>query len=532
MADHLLYRHWDAWNDGETAHILKTDLEGALKDLSPGPYESPVFSVGGSRGYDLSPDAGTLAFASKRVPHPAESTNSDIFVEPLTENNTDIAEASAKNRTATNEAADTCPRFSPDGRSIAYLTQRVPGYESDLWRLALMDVESGKTRLLTDRSNFDYWVDRFQWSRDGRKLYFTAEVHGETPLYRLRIEDGRIEKLLSHATIDDFDVDPGERFAVYIRRSVGEPWEVYRYDLDGGKSPKRLTAFNQSVLEEVDIRPAERLTVPGAEGKTVEVFLVKPHGFDPGKKYPLILNIHGGPQMEWLDSFRGDWQVYPGAGYIVAFPNPHGSTGYGQDYTDEIAGDYGGEVYEDIMRVADYLETLPFVDKNRMGAMGWSWGGYEMNWLLGHTNRFRCLASMMGVYDLRSMFGGTEELWFPEWDLKGTPWTSPLYEKWSPSEFVKNFKTPTLIITGEKDFRIPYTESLRLFTALQKMRVPSRLVVLSQSGHWPSWYEMAFYYLVHLDWFHQYLGGDPSPWPVEDFLRNRVFKESPKKGSS
>jgi len=225
----------------------------------------------------------------------------------------------------------------------------------------------------------------------------------------------------------------------------------------------------------------------------------------------------------WADAFRGDWQVYPGAGYVVAFPNPHGSTGYGQDFTAQISGNWGGRVFEDVMKVTDYLEKLPYIDRNRMGAMGWSYGGYMMMWIEGHTDRFKAIASMMGIYDLRSFYGATEELWFPEWDLKGQPWNSELYEKWSPSNYVKNFKTPTLVITGERDYRVPYTQSLQFYTALQKMGVPSRLIVYSNAGHWPNWYEMAFYYTAHLEWFQKYLGVEGPPWTTEQFLRNSVF---------
>ncbi len=523
MADALLYRHWDSWKDGKEDHILAVDMEGKARDLTPGPHESPVFSLGGDRNYDISPDSKWLVFASKRVPDPAESTNADLFLQRLDGN---ITPDSARNLTAANQAWDGAPRFSPDGKKIAYLSQRVPRFESDLFRIAVVDPASGEAKLLTDRNTFDNWANEVRWTADGGAVYFTAQEKGQTPLYKFTPASGRFEKLAAHAALDGFAVDPSGKYALAIRRSVGNPTEVWRYDLAGREAPKRLTFFNKPVEDEVDIRPAERLSVPGAGGKPVEVFLVKPHGFDPAKKYPLILNIHGGPQQQWLDTFRGDWQVYPGAGYIVAFGNPHGSTGYGQDYTDAISGDWGGKVYEDLMKVTDYLARLPFVDKDRMGAMGWSYGGYMINWIEGHENPFKCLASMMGAFNLSSKYGATEELWFPEWDLKGTPWDSEDYKKWDPAGLVKNFKTPMLLISGEKDYRISYTESLQMFTALQKRKVPSRMVIFPKAGHWPSWYEMSFYYLVHLDWFHKYLGGAPAPYDVQDFLRNRVFKEA------
>jgi len=240
---------------------------------------------------------------------------------------------------------------------------------------------------------------------------------------------------------------------------------------------------------------------------------VKPHGFDPTRKYPLILNVHGGPQQQWTDAWRGDWQVYPGAGYVVAFANPRGSTGFGQAFTAAISKDWSGKAMEDIARVTEAVAALPYVDAERLGAMGWSWGGYAMMWLEGHSTRFKALASMMGVYDLRAMYSSTEELWFPEWDLAGPPWQQPdLYRRLSPSESVTSFKTPCLVLSGERDFRVPYTQSLEFFTDLQKMHVPSRLIVYERAGHWPSWHEMALYYAAHLDWFHRWLGGAAAPW--------------------
>jgi dipeptidyl aminopeptidase/acylaminoacyl peptidase len=370
---------------------------------------------------------------------------------------------------------------------------------------------------------FRNWIDDFQWTPDSSAIVFQAQVEGVTPLYRLDVASGAITKVLEHAWIDQFALVNAGREVIFTSRSVARPVEIYRASLGASAPPRPLTTLNDALVAEVDIRPAETLWVPAADGAKIHVFIVKPHGFDPAKRYPLVLNVHGGPQQMWGDAFRGDWQVYPGAGYVVAFPNPRGSTGYGQDFTAQISGDYGGKVFDDLMKVTDALEKLPYVDPERMGAMGWSFGGYMMNWFAGHTTRFKTLASMMGMFDNRSFYGATEELWYPEWDLKGTPWSSPLFEKWSPSNHVTSFKTPMLVITGERDYRVPYTQSLQLFTALQRQGVPSRLIVYANAGHWPSWYEMALYYTAHLEWFQQYLGGGAPPWTTEQFLRNAVF---------
>jgi dipeptidyl aminopeptidase/acylaminoacyl peptidase len=372
--------------------------------------------------------------------------------------------------------------------------------------------------------SFQNWIEDFEWSGDSRAIYFASPLEGQTPISRLEPASGTISQILLDKTIDQFKPAGSDRL-IYIRRSTSEPAEVYLAGLGGVKASNsvRLTGFNDALAGEVDLRPAESMWVEGSGGARIQVFIVKPHGFDPGRKYPLILNVHGGPQMQWSDGFRGDWQVYPGAGYVVAFANPHGSTGYGQDFTAQISGDWGGRVFEDLMKVTDALEKLPYVDREKMGAMGWSYGGYMMNWLEGHTDRFKAIASMMGLFNLKAFYGATEELWFPEWDLKGQPWNSELYEKWSPDNYVKNFKTPCLVISGERDYRVPYTQSLEFFTALQKMNVPSKLIIYSNAGHWPSWYEMALYYTAHLEWFQKYLGGGGPPWSSEDFLRNAVF---------
>jgi dipeptidyl aminopeptidase/acylaminoacyl peptidase len=525
LADALLYRHWTSWRDGRYPHVLLVDADSGkvVKDLTPGKWDSPTFSLGGSRGFDFSPDGKELVYVSNHDPDPASSTNSDLWEVPADPAAT-IDEKTAVNLTAANHGWDGAPLFSPDGHYLAYLSQATPGYESDLFRLALYDVGSKTVRYVTDKSNFDNWIDDFRWLPGPQALLFQGEVEGRTPLFRFVLNGSILTKEVTHSALDGWEPTPDGDSVIFTSRSIGAPTEVYSAALGAqGGAPRQLTSFNADLEKEVDIRPAEEMWVQGDGDYKVQVFLVKPHDFDPSKKYPLILNVHGGPQQQWLDSFRGDWQVYPGKGYVLAFPNPTGSNGFGQDFVDAIGCDWGGRVYRDVMKVADALEQLPYVDKDRMGAMGWSYGGYMMMWLEGHTDRFKAIASMMGVYDPPSMYGGTEELWFPEKDLCGTPWTSEAYRKWAPSASVPNFKTPTLVITGERDYRVPYTQSLQFFTALQKQGVPSRLVVYPKSGHWPSWYEMAFYYDAHLDWFHRWLGGGAAPWDVEKFARNEVF---------
>ncbi len=521
MADRLLYRHWTFWKDGRRTHIMLFDVDSEeMIDLTPGDYDSPSFSLGGATGFAFSPDGKELCYVSNHDANEAETTNKDLWI-------VSTAGGEAKNITDENEAYDGDPLYSPDGRYIAYKMQKIPRYEADRFRLAIYDRKTGEKTVLTE--DFDNWVNDFRWAPDSRSIYFTADVKGHVPLYRVDIKTKRIRLVVDPKTIDYFAVSPNGKWLFYGRRSVAEPREIWRCTASG-KKQQRLTFFNKEIEDSVDIRPAEEMWIPSVTGKKIHTFIVKPHNFDPNKKYPLILNVHGGPQSQWADAFRGDWQVYPGAGYVVAFPNPHGSTGYGQEFTAAISKDWGGKVYQDVMCVADSLANLPYVDENRMGAMGWSYGGYMMMWLEGHTDRFKAIVSMMGVYDLPAMYGATEELWFPEWDLGGTPWTSDLYQKWNPANplYVKNysrFKTPCLVITGERDYRVPYTLSLEFFTALQKFGVPSRLIVYKNDGHWPNYVKsMPFYYNAHLDWFHKYLGGDPAPYDMVKMWRNQAFE--------
>jgi dipeptidyl aminopeptidase/acylaminoacyl peptidase len=514
MADELLYRHWTSWKDGKRTHLIQFNFDSkTYKDLTPGNYDSPAWELGGI-GFTFSNNGDEICFVSNHDRDQAESTNKDLWL--LSINDGDI-----KNMTSDNKSYDGNPVYSPDDKYIAYKYQVIPTYEADRFRIGLYDRKTGAKIALTDQ--FDNWVNNFIWSPDSKYLYFTADVEGHVPIYKIEIKTKNITKVIDLKTIDAFTLSQDGKLIVLTRRSIGEPVEIWSCS-SNGKNIKQLSFLNKEVKDSVDIRPAEEMWIPSSTGKKIHTFIVKPHNFDPAKKYPLILNVHGGPQSQWADAFRGDWQVYPGSGYIVAFPNPHGSTGYGQDFTASISKDWGGKVYEDVMAVADSLEKISWVDPNRMGAMGWSYGGYMMMWLEGHTNRFKAIASMMGVYNLTTMHGATEELWFPQWDLNGAPWESDLYSKWSPNNFVKNFRTPCLVITGERDYRVPYTQSLEFFTGLQKMNVPSRLIVFPNDGHWPSGVKsMPLYYNAHLDWFHKYLGGDPAPYDMTKMIRNQAF---------
>ena len=507
IADSLFIRHWTKYNDGRYIHIFHYNL-GTKKvvDLTPGLYDSPAFSAGGSNHYVYSPDSKHIAFDSTRVKNPEASTNTDVFV--VNSNGENL-----KNITKENLAADFNPVYSPDGKYIAYLTQQIPTYESDRIRLAIYDVQKQVSKIITE--SFDNWVSNFKWAADSKSIYFTGHEKGYMPLFKVNIANNKIEKIISKKVVREFDLSPKENFVVYSTSSVHEPTELEYLNLESGRNI-HLTKFNKALTDSVDFRPAEEAWVKGAEGEMIQVFIVKPHNFDESKKYPLIINVHGGPQYQWMNSFRGDWQVYPGAGYVLAFPNPHGSTGFGQQFTASISDDWDGKVYEDVMKVTDYLSKLSYVDNERMGAMGWSYGGYFMNLLQAKTHRFKCLASMMGIYDLKEFKDETEELWFPNWDLKRKD-----FQKMSPSMYEDNFATPTLIITGEKDYRIPYTQSIRYFTVLQNKGIDSRLIIFKNDGHWPSSLRsMPLYYNAHLEWFHKYLGGDKAPWDSKKMVRN------------
>jgi len=516
VADSLLFRHWTEYRGEKETHLLVYNLAAKkITDIVHSELLSDMYKLGGSVKYNFSPDSKELCYVNNPGEGLAISTNSDLFIVP-SEGGKSI------DITSSNKAWDGSPVYSPDGKYIAFRIQLTPKYESDRYRIALYDRSTKKITNLTEK--FNNTISTADWADDSKTIYFTAAYQGNSPVYKLDTESDSIRQVTGNESVFGFEISPGQKYVYYLASSVGKPAEIYRINIQS-KVYNQLTAINKDLLEKVDFRPSEQMWVEGADGIKIQVFIVKPHNFDPAKKYPLILNVHGGPQGQWMDSFRGDWQVYPGAGYVVAFPNPHGSTGFGAEYTKEISGDWGGKVFEDLMKVADSLETLTYIDTSRVGAMGWSFGGYMMDWFEAQTHRFKCLASMMGIFDLESMWGATEELWFVNWDLKGQPWNSDLYKKYSPSNYVQNFTTPALILTGQKDYRVPYTQSIQFFTTLQTLGIDSRLIIFRNDGHWPDYVKsMPLYYNAHLEWFHKYLGGAPAPYDSHKMVTNTAFE--------
>ena len=499
LLDRLLFRHWDHWREGRYTHLLTTSAAGGpIRDLTPGAFDSPTWSLGGMDGYDISPDGEEVCFTSNRDEMPAASTNNDLYV---------VAVAGVKPRKITDHpGSDASPRYSPNGSWVAYLSQQRAGFESDRQRLMLYERSTRRTREI--QTGMDISLSSFVWSPDSRAIYFTAQERGSLTLYKILLEGGRPAKIVSGGVNGSVRVSPDALTLIFTRQSLNHPVELHRGPADG-KKMRALTDFNRTLLEELEMNPGESFAAASADGAPIHGFLLKPPKFDSRKKYPLLLLIHGGPQGAWTDRFHYRWnaQMFASRGYVVVMPNPRGSTGYGLQFMEAISGDWGGKCYEDLMAVADAVAKLPYVDGDRMGAVGGSFGGYMVNWIAAHTDRFKALVSHAGVYDLRSMYGSTEELWFPEWEFGGVPWEKPdLYEKWSPSNFVQRVRTPLLLIHGEKDYRVPINQVFQFFTALQRRGVPSRLLYYPDEGHWvlkPQ--NSQLWYKTVLDWLDQYL---------------------------
>jgi len=530
--DRLLYRHWNAYKEGKRSHIFVVAAlaqpnipagEGAPfriaapRDLTPGDYDAPVFSLGGQDDYAFSPDGKEICYTSNHDKNEAASTNNDLWIVPVnvgTGASPVQVLAQTKNITAEKPASDSTPLYSPDGRYIAYRAQQRPGYESDRFQLMLYNRKTGEKKDLTEK--LDSWVGTFVWSPDSKRIYFAHQWQDDSPVISFAIDrpfdqtitvDGDAKSNSFNAEVvvrdgynDDLVITPDGKTILFTRMSISFPTGLYQAGSERTVAEQlahpadRLTHLNDAVLSKVSMSPLESFWFAGAHDDKVEGFLVKPPNFDASKKYPVKFLIHGGPQGAWGDDwgFRWNPELFASPtsstpnGYVVIMINFHGSTGYGQKFIDAINGDWGGAPFEDLMKGLDYAEkTYPFIDKNRECALGASYGGYMANWILGHTDRFKCLVSHDGMFNAESAWGTTEELWFNDWEFKGTPYDNrAMYEKWSPHQYAKNFKTPTLVIHGQRDYRLDVSEGFQLFTTLQMEGVPSKMLYFPDEGHW------------------------------------------------
>lgn len=505
VAEHLLYRHWTHWNEGKRSHLFVIPADGstAPRDLTPGAdFDVPPDERGGPGDINFSPDSKEICFTAVTDKMEAISTNGDLFTAPVA--------GGEIQRITTQRGFDGEPVYSPDGKYIAYHAQLEREYESDRWRVMLYDRQTGKIENLTE--GFDRSADELAWSADSKSIYFTAESEMEKPLYEMAARPGaEPEKILADTYNVFFSLSGAGKIMAFERTSLTSPAEVFTASGDGS-NVRQLTHHNDAILASLEMNPSETYWFDGAEGTKVEAMLIRPPKFDARKKYPLLVLLHGGPQTMWSNSWGYRWneEVFAASGYVTLMINRRGSTGYGQKFTDEITNDWGGKAYLDVMDGVDYaLKKYPFIDGTRMAAAGGSYGGYMADWIATHNGRFKAIISHAGVYDKVAMYA-TDELWFEEHDMQGTPWSNPdSYRKWAPVSYagqLGKFKTPTLVICGERDYRVPYTQSLEFFNALQRQDVPSKLVVFPDEGHWILKPQNAqFWYKTFLDWLALYL---------------------------
>ena len=491
VTEQLMFRHWNAYDPGTRSHLYVVTPAGTeLRNLTPrARYDVPPGPFGGSEGYAFSPDGREVAYTAKDEGRSeAWSTNINVYTVPVTGGASTVI-------TQTNLGADQNPVYTPDGKYIAYTSQARAGFEADKWRLMLYDRTTKMVRELLP--TWDRSPDSYTFTNGGRTLIMVANDQARDKIFRVNIgADGRASAPQTltpsgHNLAVSISAD-GRTFA-WMQDAAHRPGEVHVATLDakGMLTPRQLTHANDALVAQLQLYPAENFWFRGADGDSVQGYVIKPPNYAPGKKFPTVLLIHGGPQGAFFDNWHGRWnyQMFAAQGYGVVIINPRGSTGFGQKFTDQISRDWAGKVFVDLNNgLDDAIAKNPWIDSTRLAAAGGSYGGYATNWLEGHSTRFKALISHAGVFNLEHMAGATEELWFTEWEFGGGFWDEKTmteqFRKYSPHLYAKNFKTPMLVIHGELDYRVPYTEGLSLFTALQRQGVPSRLVLFPDEGHW------------------------------------------------
>jgi dipeptidyl aminopeptidase/acylaminoacyl peptidase len=512
IADNLLYRHWTEWTPETRSHLFIVSPDGTgLRDVTAHvKYDVPPGPFGGSEGYAFSPDGKELAYTAK------DQGRADAWSTDLNLYTVAVSGGAPVVITAANRGADLNPVYSPDGRTILYGSQATPGFESDRVRLMAYDRAPRTSRELLP--SWDRNADSYAFSPSGDAIYLTTVDASRTKFYRItRTASGWSKPQLLTSGGNNFapSFSSNGKTIAWLQDATERPAEVYVASIGpaGFAATRRLTHENDALVAQLKLNPAEDFWFKGANGDSVQGMLIKPPQYQAGKKFPVLLLIHGGPQGEWLDQWHGRWnfELFASPGFGIVAINPRGSFGYGQKFTNEVSKDWGGKAYTDLMDGLDAaLARNGWLDSTRMGAAGGSFGGYMTNWIAGHSNRFKALFTHAGVYNLENMYGATEEIWFSDWESGGPYWDKnameATYRRWSPHLFAANFHTPHLVVVGEIDYRVPYTEGLSLFTALQKQGVPSRLIDFPDEGHWISkpqnqrlWWNEA------LGWFKKYL---------------------------
>jgi dipeptidyl aminopeptidase/acylaminoacyl peptidase len=497
----LPFRHWDEWRTNIRHHLFVADIEsGETRDVTPGDFDSPGHFYE-DNAITFSPDSHSIVFVSNRDGRDREmlSTNRDVWLVPVT--------GGEPKRITMNPAADNEPVFSPDGKILAILSQRRPGFESDRWYIDLYDQANGSKRTLFEST--DLSVNELVFSADSRSIFFTADDKGLVNLYVAPVAGGAPKLVTKGGSINQLRAGPD--FILFAKSTLTSPPQLFRVSLDG-TSTKQLTNENANWLNQIAMPSPESFTVSGPAGTPIQYWVLKPPDFDSSRKYPVVFLLHGGPQGDWSDGWSYRWNpaLWAARGWVVAAPNPRGSFGFGQRFVDDISQDWCGKVMGDLNTVFDAVVKFPFVDGQRQAVAGASYGGYAVDWLIGHTDRFKAAVSHDGVFNLETMSLESEELWFTDWESGGPPWSIAArrhFARCSPHLSANKIRTPTLVITNEQDFRVPVDQGLQLFTALRRNGVASETLVFSDEGHWVlgaldsrRWHETVF------SWMTKYLG--------------------------
>jgi dipeptidyl aminopeptidase/acylaminoacyl peptidase len=502
---HLMFRYWNRWLNGKRSHLfLFNTVSKEYDDLNYKMHNDvPPLDLGSSSDFNFSPDDKEIAFTMNPDTVVATSTNNEIYIVKVADIKQD--EKAPVKKISESKGNDNQPVYSPDGKYIAFTSMLVPGHESAQSYLVLYDRSSGKLKNLT--KGFNRSVGEIKWTPDSKNIYFIAENEIFKSIYKIDINTEKINLVIKNHSNTGLIISNNGKNIYFKQQKSTQPYEIFSMN-DNGKI-QQITRLNEDLLSNIEMIPIDTFWTKGAEGVNIQSILVKPPFFDPSKKYPMIFLIHGGPQGHWEDDFHYRWntELFASKGYVVIAPNPTGSTGYGQDLTNAVSTDWGGRPYKDLMNVYDYaVKNFNYIDPENTFAAGASYGGYMINWIEGHTDRFNALVSHDGVFNTISEWGTTEELWFPEWEFKGTPWTNrELYEKWNPQRFIQNAKTPMLIVQGANDFRVPEGQAFQLFTSLQRLGVDSKLLFFPDEYHFvvkPQ--DARFWWNSIFEWFEKY----------------------------